>query len=275
MMSSPAKWVASAIDAHKRLGFDAMGIRVTAFDPADTGDPRAVVNRHGSVVKEAKQLKQGDIRHAIPWAYEAAEAFRADVLTYDGDGMGAPTMKLALTQRAPQGMRVAAYHGSAGVMDPEKPYDRSGAKHKLKPKEKRTEKLHDGESLRVNKDMFRNFRAQSWTWVRDRFELTHEAVTRAQEGKIVTIDPELLISIDSGCKEAVQLQAELSRPRRLPTPNGLIRVESKDEMKSRNVSSPNLADALVMAYATSAKPKKAGKKTELFEHPIHDAAVGY
>ena len=246
----PAKWVRSAIDADKKLGFEAIGIRATGFDPADVGDARACVNRHGSIVKEAKQLTQGDITHAIPWAFETADDFRADVLAYDADGMGAPAMKLALQQRSVGRMRIEAYHGSAGVVDPGEKYGSPGAGGRLKPAAKRVVDLHDGDSLKTNADMFKNYRAQTWTWVRDRFRATYEAVQRAEQGMIVNVDPETLISIDSECNARIELEAELSRPRRIPTPNGQIRVESKDEMRSRDVQSPNLADALVIAFAS-------------------------
>lgn len=89
----PAKWVAACIDAHKVLGFEPEGIRVSFFDPADVGDAKAVVNRHGSVIRQATQKTSGDITHAIPWAFNLADDFRADVLEYDGDGMGAPARK--------------------------------------------------------------------------------------------------------------------------------------------------------------------------------------
>lgn len=260
-----AKWVAAAIDAHKKLGFIGQGIRVTGFDPADTGDAKAIANRHGSVIKDAKQLKQGDITQAMPWAFEEADSFRADALIYDGDGMGAPTMKLSLPKMATR-MKVIAYHGSAGVMDPAKKADETGPKRaKLKPAIKRTEELHkDDATVRTNADTYVNFRAQSWTWVRNRFENTYNAIERARQGLLVNIDPEDLISIDSGCECLTELQAEISRPMRIYTNNGKIRVESKKEMKERGVESPNLADALVMAMSAR-RPEPDQKPKQRFD----------
>lgn len=248
----PAAWVVSAIDAHIVLGFEPSGIRVTGFDPADTGDAKAAVNRHGSVLQEADQLRSGDITQAMPWAFRMADAFRADVLRFDGDGMGAPTMKLTLQTMTAGRMQVLAYHGSAAVEDPLKKYgEQEGA---------------NTEDLKTNEDTFANYRAQTWTWARDRFRLTHDAVTRARKGQIVNIDPEKLISISSKCKCLIQLQSEFSRPKRIFTNNGKIIVESKKDMKKRGVESPNLADAGVIAIAT--KRTEATKRAAIVVRPM-------
>lgn len=255
----PAKWIASAIDAHLLLGFEPSGLRSTGFDPADVGDAKAAVNRHGSVITEADQLKSGDITHAMPWAFRFADNHRADVLSYDGDGMGSPAMKLTLTTMSAGRMKVIPYHGSGAVEDPD-------GKH---VSAKQRALGIDDTDLKTNGDTFANYRAQSWTWLRERFELTHEAVQRAKAGKIVKADPEDLISISSECKCRIQLQAELSRPKRVFTNNGKILVESKKDMKKRGVESPNLADATVIAMATR-KTEQARKPLPLNVRPMRD-----
>lgn len=261
----PAKWVTAAIDAHKLLGFKPSGMRVTAFDPADTGDARAVANRWGSVILEADQLDKGDITNAIPWAVDHSDAFRADTFIFDADGMGAPVMKVALQQDALRTRlqlnrtAVLAYNGSGGVVD--------GG-------ESRRAKYHEKDKPPV--DIYANYRAQTWTWVYERFRLTYEAVTRARAGHVVQFDPDMLISIDSGCKFLHELVAELSRPFRMHTPNGKILVESKKHMREiRNVDSPNMADCVVMAI--SVRAPTAQKKGIVIEDGFtpHDPAMGY
>ncbi len=271
----PAKWVVAAIDAHIKLGFRGEGLRSTGFDPADVGDAKAVVNRHGSIIKQAKQMTQGDITQAIPWAFEIADDFRADYMIYDGDGMGAPTMKIALTRMAATRMKVIAYHGSAGVVDPTKPIHLVKREHKQF--REGTKNLQE-KSVKTNTDTYLNFRSQTWTWIRDRFEATYIAVQRAEQGLLVNVDPEDLISIDSSCECLTELQAELSRPMRIYTPNGKIKVESKPDMKKRGVDSPNLADAAVIAMSV----KRADKGEDTFRqnmkfrrHRINDPGVGY
>lgn len=242
----PAKWVAAAIDAHKVLGFTGSGIRATGFDPADTGDAKAAVARYGSVVTEADQISSGDITQAIPWAFELADQHRSDVFRFDADGMGAPAMKLALLAMSAGRMKVESYKGSDIVEDPEGKY---GVKRGMDD-----DQLSD---LKTNGDTFLNYRAQTWTWVRDRFKATFDAVSRAKEGKLVNADPDDLISISSECECLEQLRAEMSRPKRIFTTNGKIQVESKKEMRKRGVASPNLADALVIAFSARRMDVKA------------------
>ena len=146
----PAKWVKAAIDAHVVLGFDPEGIRVTAFDPADIGDAKAITNRHGSVVVEAEQLTKGDITQAIPWAADHADRFRADIFEYDADGMGAPSIKLGLKKKASDRFEVKPFYGSGGVENPDKPYSIPGKE--------------ESEDAKTNKDTFENFRAQAATY---------------------------------------------------------------------------------------------------------------
>lgn len=234
----PAAWVASAVDAHITLGFDPSGIRATGFDPADTGDAKAAVVRHGSVIIEADQMTGGDITQAIPWAFALADSSRSDILRFDADGMGAPAMKLALLTMSAGRLDIQAYNGSASVEGPEEKY---GARPGMNESDLR--------DLKSNGDTFQNYRAQTWTWARDRFRLTHDAVTRAREGKLVNVNPDDLISISSKCAKLEALKSELSRPKRVFSNNGKIMVESKKDMKKRGVESPNLADGAVIAIS--------------------------
>ena len=240
----PAKWVAAAIDSHKILGFKASGVRVTGFDPADVGDAKALVCRHGSIVLSADVKIQGEIPDAIYWAHDEADRFRADVLAYDGDGMGAPAMKVAMRSMAAGRCKIVSYHGSAGVSDP-------AGKTRSKFRRSGTGGLAEADT-KTNADTYLNYRAQTWSSLRSRFEATYYAVETAQKGQVINVDIADLISIDSGCVQLLALQAELSRPKRLHTANGKIKVESKEEMRKRGVKSPNLADACVIAMSVIA-----------------------
>ena len=225
----PAKWVQSCKDAHIKLGFEPIGINVVSFDPADTGDARAIGYRKGSVLLEAKSRKDGDITDAMPWAFDLAEENRADAFIYDADGMGAPSMKIYLNSASHgKGMNIIPFHGG-------------GKKHE------EDQKYNKGD--KTNKDKFSNRRAQSWMIVRDRIEKTYQAVSK---GKYIA--PEELLSISSECRECDELISELSRPLRKYDPSGRIKVESKEEMKSRGVDSPNLADMMIYAFDPSAQP---------------------
>lgn len=232
----PAKWVAACIDAHIKLGFEPGGIRTVGFDPADTGDAKAIVKRYGAVITDAIQKKDGDITDALPWAYLEADDFRTDLFIYDGDGMGAPVIKVDMSRRSVGRWQMVEYRASGEVRDKDIP-------------------VVDGDTAgKTNGDSYFNFRAQSWTWVRERFRRTYEAIQRLEKGLPVNLDFDKAISISSACQNLRDLQGELSRPRRLYTDTGKIMVESKKKMKAREVESPNLADAVIIAFSENRMP---------------------
>ncbi len=224
----PSKWVQACVDAHIKLGFEPIGASVVSFDPADTGDARAIGYRKGVVTLEADQRKDGDITDAMPWAFNLADEKRADVFVYDADGMGAPSMKLYLN-RATRGknMNILPYHGGGAKYNEDSLY----------------------KDNKTNKDTFVNRRGQSWMNVRDRIELTYLAVVKGEFH-----DPDDLLSISSGCKYATELCSELSRPMRVYDNSGRIGVESKEQMRKRGVESPNLADQFIYSYDMETVP---------------------
>jgi phage terminase large subunit len=173
--------------------------------------------------------------------------------------MGAPTMKLALSRSNAGRMITVPYHGSAAVLNPDDIY--SGDKGSAMSK--------------TNSDAFANYRSQTWTWLRDRFHATYVAITRASKGMIVNASSEDLISISTDCEDWQQLQAELSRPKRIYSKNGKILVESKKEMRSRGVDSPNLADSLVMANAARKTEVKVTDRIIYNEFEPLDSGMGF
>jgi phage terminase large subunit len=258
----PSKWVKAAIDLHKLLGLQPSGIRVTAFDPADIGDAKAVVSRHGFVVTAADLMMEGDITQAIPWAYDEAFKHNSDALVYDADGMGAPTMKLTFDRYAAGRVPVIPYYGSGALRDKDGRYGDNPD--------------HPDRDLKRNRDLFVNFRAQAATWLRDRFEAAYNVRQHIERGGVVMgIDVENLISIDSSCARQFELVAELSRPKRIYTNDGKIKVESKKEMKNRQIESPNLFDACKMAFSVKVptREKKSNRiKTRTIR--VRDKGLG-
>ena len=80
--------------------------------------------------------------------------------------------------------------------------------------------------------------------MRDRFENTYNAIVKG-----VYSDPQDMISIDSSIKDFVQLKAELVRvPRKRTANNTFVQILSKPEMKTRKIPSPNISDAVMMAF---------------------------
>jgi len=218
------EWFDASIDAHKKLGFDPRGVRSLGFDPADEGnDNKGLVLRHGVVVTHIEQWPEGDVDDATSRAYERAVTLRATDLVYDAIGIGAAVRTGLRTMDPKSRIEVTRFIGSEKVRDPSSKY------------------MNDVR----NEDLFYNLRAQWYWYLRDRFERTYRAVEKGEY-----IDPDQLISIDSGCNHLQALRAEVCRiPRKRGPVNTKIKIMSKDEMRSAKIQSPNMADALMMAFA--------------------------
>lgn len=218
------EWFDAAIDAHKKLGFNPEGVKSMGFDPADEGeDKKAIVLRHGVVLTRIDQWLEGDVDDATQKAYEAALDEQVTDFVYDGIGIGA-SVKTAMKHKDPKDrIEVTGFIGSEKVRDPNDKY------------------MDD----RKNEDVFYNLRAQWYWYLRDRFEKTYQAVEKKKY-----IDPDELISIDSDCEYIQSLRAELCRiPRKRGTANTKIKIMSKDEMRHNKIPSPNIGDAVMMAFA--------------------------
>lgn len=218
------EWFEAAIDAHKRLGFEAEGIRVISFDPADDGsDAKAMARRKGSVILDVTQWLDGDITDAIPIAFDAADEMPADFLIYDSIGIGA---SIKVARKARHGLDRFELVGFAGSDGTDHPDD-----------------LYNDE--RPNKDTFINRRAQYYWHLRDRFEKTYLAVEKGRY-----IDPEELISLSSSIEYMSVLKSEICKiKRKRQIAASKIQIESKQDMARDGRKSPNMADAIMMAFA--------------------------
>jgi hypothetical protein len=92
---------------------------------------------------------------------------------------------------------------------------------------------------KTSREKFKNLRAELMWLLRTRFQNTHEHVVHGIPHK-----PEELISIPYH----EQLIAELSMPLHFFTETGKVQIESKKDMRSGGVASPNFADALCLAF---------------------------
>ncbi|HAT3104850.1 TPA: PBSX family phage terminase large subunit, partial [Serratia marcescens] len=104
----------------------------------------------------------------------------------------------------------------------------------------------------TNKDFFANIKAQAWWLVADRFRNTYNVINGKEKRESFTDDQ--LISIDSDCPLLDKLKFELSTPKRDFDKNGRVKVETKDDLKKRDIPSPNVADAFIMAFAPIEMP---------------------
>lgn len=221
-----AEWFDACIDAHVKLGFKPLGQERVSYDPADTGDAKAVCYSHGSVILDVQQNEAGLIDTATDWATSYANDRKPDTFTWDADGMGMGLKRQIAQAFEGKKIVVEAFRGSEGADDPDKIYDRQDSEVK---------------NPKTNKETFSNKRAQYYWMLRDRMKRTYQAV---EMGKMS--NPDELISFSSGIKDLQALRSELCRIPRKYTPNGRIQLLSKPEMKKQDIKSPNMADAVMM-----------------------------
>lgn len=219
----PSEWVRSAIDAHIKLGITPQGERVCGFDVADEGaDLNAYVMRQGFIVEDAFAWrgKGSDIYASVEKIFGVCQRVDCKLVTYDADGVGAGVKgdSRRINELRQTQIRFMPYHGGSSVLSPES--------------------KTVGE--RINKDFFENLKAQQWWALRLRFLKTYRAVV---EGMSFNVDE--IISISSSGQHSTRLINELSQPTFSDTKTGKIVIDKKPD----GAQSPNLADALVMAFA--------------------------
>ncbi|MCP4991373.1 MAG: hypothetical protein GY928_36560 [Colwellia sp.] len=226
-------WLKACIDAHKVLGFEASGITQAGVDASDEGgDIDAITIRKGSVVIHNENWNcAGDHDLSAGNAHNSALAKSVDQLVYDSIGVGAG-FKTAMKQIQGVNYQVDGWNAGGGVVD---------------PKERVYDDADGNEDKRTNADFFVNAKAQAWWDVRERARKTFISVTTSRK-----YDPDELLSFDSeslGHDRIEHLIGELSAPK-MQYQNGKVKVESKEEMKRRELDSPNDADSLIMAFVT-------------------------
>lgn len=219
-------WVMAAIDAHKRLGITVTGERRVGYDVADDGgDTNATTTAYGILAINVQEWKglPDDLTGSAARVWHLARSMQGRIY-YDDIGVGAFVGSAFRDLNMASGARVLHQGFGAGgkVVDPDDEY---------------------GDTKVLNQDYFSNLKAQAWWRVADRFRRTFEAVEYGREVK-----PNELISINGGCENLEKLIDELTTPRRKFDLAGKVKVESKDELKARDVDSPNLADSFIIAF---------------------------
>jgi hypothetical protein len=228
----PAEWVKTAIDAHIKLGFtEADNDECYAgLDVADGGgDRNALAIREGATLKHIEQWGERDTgvttRRAIGDVSPYARKRRRVHLQYDSVGVGAGVKaeanRLEDDGLVPKYINIISWNAGARVLEPD---DRV---------------IPTDDESPLNKDFYANLKAQAWWQLRLRFERTHRAVT---EG--VKYPQAEVISLPSSLQNVRTLQKELSQPTMKKGTTMKLVIDKQPE----GTRSPNLADAVVMAY---------------------------
>lgn len=219
----PYDWIRSAV----MLPLPEIGAKNAGMDVADGGKDKTVfIHRSGPVVREEwiHSWSEGNTTQTAFKARQLGERYGIDRLYFDGIGVGAGVGGTLKSTEEIQ-FRHTAINSQARATD--------------------VEWVEFGK--RSGPDIFANIRAELWWRLRRRFERTYEHVTG------VAVHPLCdLISIPNH----PELISQLGQPLRKFTSTGRILIESKDDMKTRGVDSPDFADALAFAFADI--PDKTG-----------------
>lgn len=224
-------WIRAAIDAHLKLDFEPQGQKRIGFDVADSGGDRCVnVFAHGNVCTDMEwwKAKDDDLIKSTKRTYNNALE-TLSLVTYDATGMGANVgSKFAEINEEREAEDSECYWveyekfvAGGEVLNPDKEYSPG----------------------RTNKDMFSNFKAQSWWHVATLFYNTWDAITNGTQ-----YDVDQLISISSDVQDLEKLITELSTPKKDLDNRSKVKVESKKDLEDREIPSTDLADAFVMAF---------------------------
>lgn len=227
----PTAWVQAAIGAHLKLGVEPSGRRYAGLDVADQGaDRNAMAFRRGILLEHLHSWsgKNSDIYQSVVRAFALCDQYGYEGFSYDADGLGAGVRGDALNinrereAAARPILRDEPFRGSGPVWDP------------------------DGEMVpeRKNRDFFANAKAQAWWALRTRFQNTYRAIV---EG--LPYEAEQLISIDPQLEELLPLTMELSQPTYSINSVGKVLVDKMPD----GARSPNLADAVMIAYEPSTR----------------------
>lgn len=224
-----AEWFDACVDAHKKLNFEPAGQERMAYDPADSGDAKAVGYMHGSVVTGVSSTNDGDVNSATDWALSFVIKHRPDVFLWDSDGIGLSLRRQIMEGLHGKKVKIVPFHG---IATPQRPRD---IYHNVEG-----EGFFDIERSRTNGEFFANIRAQNYWRLRDRMFKTYLCVVK---GKFYPRDE--LISFSSKIKELSSLRAEICRiPRKFGSQK--LQILSKPDMKAKKIKSPNMADVVMM-----------------------------
>lgn len=225
----PSDWVQAAIGAAEIIGYDSAE-RVTGLDVADEGaDSNALACRTGILLNDMHEWRGvgSDLFATSDKAIHLTDMYGSYHMRYDADGMGVGVRGDARIINAERKtpVEVVEHRGSGAVVNKEA--------YVIDP-----DHAH-GHNGRTNDDFFSNYKAQAWWSLRMRFEKTWRWVALGQK-----CDPSQCIALAKDLPMLNKLTQELSQPT-YSAEKGKIRVNKKPD----GTKSPNLADAVVIAYA--------------------------
>jgi hypothetical protein len=229
----PSDWVAAAVD----LEVEPTGINQSGLDVADSGENKCMYARRvGPKVFPLEEITFQSPAAAVLDSISKAERDHVEIYAYDRDGVGisVPTV-MELLEKQP------AFFINA-----------------VRNQETALEKYIDEEGLKAS-EKYANRRAQNWYMLANRFKKAYE-----HRNQIHLYPAEELISIP----DDRELIAQLSQPKK-KLKGKRMAVESKKDMKSRGVKSPDKADALGLSFAETEDVHQVVSKFDYTSHKRH------
>lgn len=220
------------VDAHKKLNYKPSGMGHSGLDVADAGnDTNAWSYRKGSLLSIIREWKVKYLHMTAAKADFLNKENNVVSMHYDAGGLGAG-IKSDLSRipknphdgSGPQVKKFIPFHFGGKVKGPKKYY----IKHK---------------ELKIrNQDFFSRVNAQAWWNIKLRMENTIKAL----DGEKVNLD--YCLFIDSSIYDIEKILAELSQCV-YDDSTGKIVVDKAPD----GAESPNLADSIVLSFATDIK----------------------
>lgn len=234
------KWFDASIDAHVLIpGFPMGGGKIGGMDISGgiegdviapkANDPNALAWRYGCILMGLEEWQDENPNAAAAYAHPILLKEGIDTLNIDDIGVGASVpaefrrLHKAAQDKMPGVIRPFSFKGWTASESPV-----------MAGREYEMGKTHG--------DMWLNLKAQGWGTLADRFYNTWLAKNGLPH------DREKMISIPSGLPLRDKLKGELTGPRK-EIVNGKQKTEGKKALKKRGISSHNLADSVVMAFA--------------------------
>lgn len=227
----PGTWVQSAQQLAKLVPELTRGAARSGGDVGGGKAESVVIHRFGPIVLPPAVSKNPDTTDTADWMIAQCEAAGSKVLNFDPVGIGAGVLS-TLTKK-----KTAVQRNAVNVGDT--------------PTDRVWDYGHDdqgNEEIRTSKDIFGNLKAELWWCSRQAFQRTHQHVlwitTKGKEGVKHPLSE--LVSLPDPVDTT--LSSQLSSVRYFKNEKGKIVIETKEQLRKRQIASPDRADAFVLTF---------------------------
>ena len=231
----PYEYIQAAVDAHliiPCLRVQPLDIWTAGLDVADGGiDRNALAKRQWVILRHVEEWGERDPGTTTRRALMSCREHPGIRVMYDAIGVGSGVKteynRITIDEKFEWRGKFVAWNAGAGVLEPF---------NRIIP--------DDMESL-TNKAFFKNLKSQAWWSLYTRFYKTWKCIQAIKNNEpMPDYKADELISLDGTMPMLLQLMKELAQPTKGESTSLQMLVnKTPDGMKS-----PNLADAVVMAY---------------------------